>query len=230
MVLFNWKQVYPVRYPARSLLFLLLCGDVHPNPRPVSSYPCGVCKLDVSDSDAAVCCDVCDQWVHVSCDNFLTMDTYNDMVLHPSDDIWTCSVCQLSGSPSTHSGPDDLLCLCFNARSIVQKRFDLQAIIISISPDIIAITETFLYDCILDSELFPQGYCVFRHDQSRHGSGVLNAMRISIYSFCHKDLEHQDIDSLVATYYYIRTFLIGCFIGLLMPQVAINIPGANYFY
>ena len=53
---------------------------------------------------------------------------------------------------------------------LVQKRIDLQVIVISTSPDIIAITETFLDDSILASELFPQSCC---HDQSRHGGGVL---------------------------------------------------------
>ena len=37
------------------------------------------------------------------------------------------------------------------------------------------ITETFLDASILNSEVFPDGYAVFRHDRSRHGGGVLIA-------------------------------------------------------
>ena len=35
------------------LCFLLLCGDVEPNPGPDA---CSVCGLNVSDDDKAVCC------------------------------------------------------------------------------------------------------------------------------------------------------------------------------
>ena len=39
-----------------------------------------MCALEVSDSDATVCCDYCDHWVHVSCDPSLSMEDYNDMM------------------------------------------------------------------------------------------------------------------------------------------------------
>ena len=30
-------------------------------------YPCGVCKLEINDSDDAVQCDLCDKWNHINC-------------------------------------------------------------------------------------------------------------------------------------------------------------------
>lgn len=39
-------------------------------------------------------------------------------------------------------------------------------IVISTSPDIVVITETFLDDSIVDGELFPQGYYIFWRDRS----------------------------------------------------------------
>ena len=45
-----------------------------------------------------------------------------------------------------------------------------------ICPDIVVITETFLDGSILNSEIFPDGYVVFRHDRNRHGGGVLIAV------------------------------------------------------
>ena len=41
------------------------------------------------------------------------------------------------------------------------------------TPDVIVITETFLDCTIMDGEIFPQEYSVFRHDRNRHGGGVL---------------------------------------------------------
>ena len=29
-------------------------------------YPCGVCKLEVNDTDDSVQCDMCDRWNHIN--------------------------------------------------------------------------------------------------------------------------------------------------------------------
>ena len=39
-----------------------------------------------------MCCDGCDKWVYVSCDEYLTEDVYDFMVQNPSDP-WFCSIC-----------------------------------------------------------------------------------------------------------------------------------------
>ena len=36
--------------------------------------------ISVSDSDAALCCDKCNQWIHVSCEPNVSLDFYNDLV------------------------------------------------------------------------------------------------------------------------------------------------------
>ena len=33
----------------------------------IEQYACGVCKLEVSDNDDSVQCDLCDRWNHISC-------------------------------------------------------------------------------------------------------------------------------------------------------------------
>ena len=56
-----------------------------------------------------------------------------------------------------------LRCQVLNARSIVNKTQDLQALLISEDPDVIAITETFLIEDVLDSELVDVAtYTVYR--------------------------------------------------------------------
>ena len=129
-------------------MLLLLCSDVSVNPGlPVAAYQCGICICEVKDSDAAICCDCCDTWIHVSCDPKVTLTDYQFMLSNPSDDSWICSNCeynisQLSpGSGITHS---HLSCICFNARSILPKRFDLIAYLCANQLDVVAITESFL--------------------------------------------------------------------------------------
>ena len=58
VVLINWKSENLAYFAA----ILLLCGDISQNPGPSIDFPCRVCALGVSDSDAAVCCDYCDCW------------------------------------------------------------------------------------------------------------------------------------------------------------------------
>ena len=49
-------------------LLLLLSGDIEVHPGPSATFPCSVCHQKVADSERALCCDACDQWVHVTCD------------------------------------------------------------------------------------------------------------------------------------------------------------------
>ena len=45
------------------------------------------------------------------------------MVNNPSEEPWICSVCQTHVDQVPSSVPSYLSCICFNARSIVAKRF-----------------------------------------------------------------------------------------------------------
>ena len=73
------------------LLLVLLSGYVHLNPGP--AYPCGQCSLNVNSDDKALCCDGCNQWVHVSCDHFISESVYDNFVGSPTSDPWFCSNC-----------------------------------------------------------------------------------------------------------------------------------------
>ena len=63
--------------------------------------------------------------------------------------------------------------MCLNSRSIVAKCSDLFAYLCCHHVDILAITETFLDESILDTEICPCNYVTFRRDRSRHGGGIL---------------------------------------------------------
>ena len=70
------------------------------------------------------------------------------------------------------------ICL-FNARSIVNKLNLIQSFIYGSPFKIIAITETWLTDYILDNEILPTGFKIFRNDRDSRGGGVLLAIHQS---------------------------------------------------
>ena len=48
-------------------------------------FPCGVCSKNVNVNHHAICCDICDQWVHIRC-NILDDKYYNKMKNNPESD------------------------------------------------------------------------------------------------------------------------------------------------
>ena len=53
-------------------------------------FPCGICQKEVKSKHKAICCDLCDQWIHISC-NKLTKTDYNKMM--NSNLLWFCKKC-----------------------------------------------------------------------------------------------------------------------------------------
>ena len=68
------------RTPFRRLLILallLISGNVHPNPGPISNhphprYPCSICHLDVGRDSLQ--CSACLKWVHFLCSSLTRAD------------------------------------------------------------------------------------------------------------------------------------------------------------
>ena len=75
-----------------------------------------------------------------------------------------------------------------NARSIVDKRTELQAMAATKEWDIIAITETWLNPDIMDQEVLSSEY-IYRKDRYGKGGGVLLALRDNICCYRRCDLE-----------------------------------------
>ena len=53
-------------------------------------YPCSVCKKSVLSQHKAICCDHCNQWVHIKCNNLNDLD-YN--LLKSKNENWYCIIC-----------------------------------------------------------------------------------------------------------------------------------------
>ena len=151
---------------------------------------CGKC---IKSNQKALLCDLCDKWSHILCVGVSEI-RYRELSEATEDLNWHCPLCLFKQLPCSnlsnsnihddlgdihpvHSPTRSLLCLCFNARGIISKRLDLVVLLEECHPDIVVITETFLDNSFLDSELFSAQYAVFRKDRNRHGGGVLIAVR-----------------------------------------------------
>ena len=55
-------------------------------------------------------------------------------------------------------------CVCLNARSIINKKTELNIMVDDIKPHIIGITESWANNDITDAELGLEGYVMFRKD------------------------------------------------------------------
>ena len=56
----------------------------------MTKFPCKICNKTVAKKHRAVCCDLCDIWVHIKC-NKINTATYN--MLQNDDTKWFCIEC-----------------------------------------------------------------------------------------------------------------------------------------
>ena len=53
-------------------------------------FPCKICKNNVTNSDQAIQCDLCDSWVHIKCNDLNYIDY---KFPQNSNDPWFCILC-----------------------------------------------------------------------------------------------------------------------------------------
>ena len=53
-------------------------------------FPCGICRKAVAKRHEAICCDLCDKWIHIACNN-VDKKTYRN--LQSSEINWFCMPC-----------------------------------------------------------------------------------------------------------------------------------------
>ena len=96
----NWAALLLLidRTPFRRLLILallLISGNVHPNPGPISNhshprYPCSICHLDVGRDSLQ--CSACLEWVHFLCSS-LTRADFRTICAAGTAVGWRCPAC-----------------------------------------------------------------------------------------------------------------------------------------
>ena len=81
---------------------------------------------------------------------------------------------------------EEIKCVCLNARSIINKKNELNIMVDDIKPHnhIIDITESWANNDITDAELGLEGYVMFRKDRiGRRGGGVLLYIKEAIPAY-----------------------------------------------
>ena len=79
---------------------------------------------------------------------------------------------------------EEIKCVCLNARSIINKKNELNIMVDDIQPHIIGITESWANNDITDAELGLEGYAMFRKDRmGRRGGGVLLYIKDTIPAY-----------------------------------------------
>ena len=192
-------------------LFILSCGDIISNPGPSigsrKESKCSICERTIACSNhRAVQCKSCSLDLHYRCAG-LSVKEYRDIRLTTSS--WICTKCLLDVLPNclddtfssqtrsisftiavVETADHGFSCLLANVRSIKNKLQAFHAMIYSARIDIIALTETWLDCTVLDHEILPRGYSVFRRDRPyRTGGGVLLACRDDLVCTRRSDLE-----------------------------------------
>lgn len=72
----------------------------------------------------------------------------------------------------SHSKPPQLRFINVNCRSVLNKLESLECLLLDLEPDFVALTETWLNNDILDSEVTPPNYNIIRKDRPTRGGGV----------------------------------------------------------
>ena len=79
------------------LLLLLMSGNVHPNPGPIS--PCSVCAGNVTWRGKSAQCCACSKWVHLKCSQ-LSLSQFRAL---GSSHSLSCLPCRITVTPSSDS-------------------------------------------------------------------------------------------------------------------------------
>ena len=83
-----------------------------------------------------------------------------------------------------NTSKSEIKCVCLNARSIINKKNELNIMVDDIKPHIIGITESWANKDITNAELGLEGYVMFRKDRiGRRGGGVLLYIKDTIPAY-----------------------------------------------
>ena len=65
---------------------------MNPNTNSNPKYPCNICSRNVRGNAKAVCCDICNKWVHINC-NFISKAKYKELSSEDNIDNFYCITC-----------------------------------------------------------------------------------------------------------------------------------------
>ena len=89
--------------------------------------------------------------------------------------------------------------MSLNARSICNKLNEFYDLVKIKKVDVVAVTETWLHQRILDTEILDSNYIIFRRDRSQlqRGGGVMICVKSDFISIRRRDLENENVEAVV---------------------------------
>ena len=84
----------------------------------------------------------------------------------------------------------------FNARSLLTKHAYVCTLMVEFNAAIVCVTETWLDDLVMDSEIEVSGYVVQRKDRERSGGGVCMYIRSGLAFNPHTELSTDQLETL----------------------------------
>ena len=102
-------------------------------------------------------------------------------------------------SDSHRTSKNILRCMSLNARSICNKLNEFHDLVKMRKVDVVAVTETWLHQGILDTEILDSNYVILRRDkpQPQRGGGVMLCVKSHFISLRRRDLENENVDVVV---------------------------------
>ena len=83
-----------------------------------------------------------------------------------------------------------------NVRSLINKLSELRHLAVKSNAAVISLSETWLDDSVLDSEISMDNYCLILQDRNRNGGGVCMYIRSDISFSYRNDLESDGLEVL----------------------------------
>lgn len=234
---------YSISSKSTLLIFMIICGDIHPHPGPTSirrqsKNPCKICDRGIIKTSKFITCNSCQSKSHVKCAKVLLSSSSSD---------YYCDSCMLDSLPFNHSESFDqcsetttenlpppyvnlpstvkddsyemfktkgLHLLHLNARSVLPKMSELKLIANKTNAAILSISETWLDESVTDQEVHIENYSVLRSDRNRNGGGVCMYIRDDLAFSILQDVKTEDMESI--------------FIELLLPKTKPIVVGSCY--
>ena len=98
-------------------------GDIYKKIQPKNKLNCKICKKNVNKNHKSILCDLCDNWIHLKCNNLNDSD-YNSLKL--SNEPWYCISCNSEILPYGTLTNEQFFCISKNIDFNFEISSDLQ--------------------------------------------------------------------------------------------------------
>ena len=96
----------------------------------VVKFPCGICQKAVGKKHNALCCDLCKEWIYISCKN---LDNKTHKLLQGFDTKWFCINCTRKEIPFTSQTNQELQKICSGKHDIPYKATEIESFMAKIN-------------------------------------------------------------------------------------------------